>query len=97
MLDFMPCCSKWSMLVKPLLENATDLYKLNLIGLAKTAPNAKLFVQANAIFASTIQSFYGMSMNRSANRSIKRTFLTRRKKAHPKKTKRVRKNKTRKR
>jgi hypothetical protein len=97
MLEVMPCCSKWSMLVKPLLENASDLYRLNLIGLAKTAPHAKLFLQANAIFVSTIQSFYGMSMNRSANRSIKRSFLTRRKKAHPKKTKRIRKNKTRKR
>jgi len=97
MLEVMPCCSKWSVLVKPLVENASDLYRLNLIGLAKTAPNAKLFLQANAIFGSTIQSFYGMSMNRSANRSIKRSFLTRRKKAHPKKTKRIRKNKTRKR
>ena len=95
MLEVMPCCSKWSVLVKPLVDNANELYRLNLIGLAKTTPNAKVYLRANAIFGSTIQSFYGMSMNRT--RSIKRSALSRRKKSNYRKTKRVRKNKTRKR
>ena len=93
MLEVMPCCSKWSVLVKPLVDNANELYRLNLIGLAKTTPNAKVYLRANVIFGSTIQSFYGMSMNRT----IKRSVLSRRKKSNYRKTKRVRKNKTRKR